>query len=88
MRDKLMPSVNYLQRLGPEHHDLIFEHSRWVFEQDTDIAFEVCSPPSISPALHSTNVIVDIYFRGGGASATICSGLPGDVGPSHLRTLC
>ncbi|KAI0768086.1 hypothetical protein BD413DRAFT_605556 [Trametes elegans] len=41
MRDKLMPTVNYLQRLGPEHLDQIFEHSRWVFEQDHDIAFEI-----------------------------------------------
>ncbi|KAI0635691.1 hypothetical protein C8Q77DRAFT_1277165 [Trametes polyzona] len=41
MRDKLMPTVNYLQRLGPEHLDQIFEHSRWVFEQDRDIAFEI-----------------------------------------------
>jgi hypothetical protein len=41
MRDKLMPSVNYLQRLGPEYLDLIFEHSRWVFEKDDNIAFEV-----------------------------------------------
>ncbi|KAI0833228.1 hypothetical protein BC628DRAFT_1342704 [Trametes gibbosa] len=39
--DKLMPTVNYLQRLGPEHLDQIFEHSRWVFEQDRDIAFEI-----------------------------------------------
>ncbi|KAI0649291.1 hypothetical protein C8Q79DRAFT_949834 [Trametes meyenii] len=41
MRDKLMPTVNYLQRLGPEHLDQIFEHSKWVFEQDHDIAFEI-----------------------------------------------
>ncbi|EMD34098.1 hypothetical protein CERSUDRAFT_141580 [Gelatoporia subvermispora B] len=41
MRDKLMPSVTYLQRLGPEHLDLIFECSRWVFEEDADIGFEI-----------------------------------------------
>ncbi|KAI0324590.1 hypothetical protein GY45DRAFT_1331365 [Cubamyces sp. BRFM 1775] len=41
IRDKLMPTVNYLQRLGPEHLDQIFEHSKWVFEQDRDIAFEI-----------------------------------------------
>ena len=40
-RDKLMPTVNYLQRLGPEHMDQIFEHSRWVFQHDRDIALEV-----------------------------------------------
>lgn len=41
MKEKLAPSVNYLQRLGPDYLELIFEYSRWVFEQDTDIAFEV-----------------------------------------------
>ncbi|KAL4243247.1 Vam6/VPS39/TRAP1 family protein [Abortiporus biennis] len=41
MRDKLMPSVQYLQRLGPEHLDQIFEYAHWVFEQDRDIAFEI-----------------------------------------------
>ncbi|KAH9945272.1 uncharacterized protein BXZ73DRAFT_86791 [Epithele typhae] len=41
MRDKLMPTVNYLQRLGPEHLEQIFGHSRWVFEQDRDTAFEI-----------------------------------------------
>lgn len=42
MRDKLMPLVNYLQRLGPEHINLVFEYARWVFDKDRDIAFEVC----------------------------------------------
>ncbi|KAJ3537551.1 hypothetical protein NM688_g6671 [Phlebia brevispora] len=41
VRDKLSPSVNYLQRLGREYLDLIFHYSRWVFEQDPDIAFEI-----------------------------------------------
>ena len=41
MKDRLMPSITYLQRLGPEHLNLIFEHSRWIFEQDVDIAFDV-----------------------------------------------
>ncbi|PIL35798.1 hypothetical protein GSI_02528 [Ganoderma sinense ZZ0214-1] len=40
-RDKLMPTVNYLQRLGSEHMDQIFEHSRWVFERNRDIALEI-----------------------------------------------
>lgn len=45
-----MPTVSYLQRLGAEHLDQIFGHSRWVFEHDRDIAFEVfldhSSPPN------------------------------------------
>lgn len=43
LRDKLMPSVTYLQRLGPEYLEQIFGAARWVFEQDADIAFEVCT---------------------------------------------
>ncbi|KDQ57202.1 hypothetical protein JAAARDRAFT_58670 [Jaapia argillacea MUCL 33604] len=39
--DKLMPSINYLQRLGPEYLDLIFESSRWIFAQDRDTAFQI-----------------------------------------------
>jgi Vam6/Vps39-like protein vacuolar protein sorting-associated protein 39 len=45
MRDKLQPSISYLQRLGPEYLEQIFKSSRWVFEQDRDIAFEVCYLP-------------------------------------------
>jgi hypothetical protein len=40
-RDKLMPSVSYLQKLGPEHLQQIFNSSRWIFELNGDIAFEV-----------------------------------------------
>ncbi|KAF8127072.1 hypothetical protein EV363DRAFT_1518382 [Boletus edulis] len=41
MRDKLGPSISYLQKLGPEYLDQIFESARWVFEQDREIAFEI-----------------------------------------------
>ncbi|KZT07657.1 uncharacterized protein LAESUDRAFT_742773 [Laetiporus sulphureus 93-53] len=41
MREKLTPSVNYLQRLGPEYLEEIFSSARWIFEQDADIAFEI-----------------------------------------------
>ncbi|TCD70216.1 Vacuolar morphoproteinsis protein 6 [Steccherinum ochraceum] len=41
MRDKLMPSVTYLQRLGPQYMDQIFESSHWIFEQDPEIGLEI-----------------------------------------------
>lgn len=41
--DKLMPSVYYLQKLGPEHLQQIFDSSRWIFDQDRDMAFQVNS---------------------------------------------
>ncbi|KIY43844.1 hypothetical protein FISHEDRAFT_67630 [Fistulina hepatica ATCC 64428] len=41
LRDKLQPSISYLQRLGPEYLPLIFEHATWIFEADRDMAFEI-----------------------------------------------
>lgn len=41
IRDKLSPTVSYLQKLGPEYLDQIFESARWVFSQDREIAFEI-----------------------------------------------
>lgn len=47
MRDKLGPSISYLQKLGPEYLDQIFESARWVFEQDREMAFEVCHDTTV-----------------------------------------
>ncbi|KAG8213472.1 hypothetical protein J3R82DRAFT_12007 [Butyriboletus roseoflavus] len=41
VRDKLGPSISYLQKLGPEYLDQIFESARWIFEQDREMAFEI-----------------------------------------------
>lgn len=41
MEDKLAPSIRYLQKLGPEHLQQIFESSRWIFDMDSDMAFEI-----------------------------------------------
>ena len=41
MEDKLDPSIRYLQKLGPEHVDQIFASSRWIFNLDPDMAFQV-----------------------------------------------
>ncbi|KAF9007557.1 hypothetical protein BDQ17DRAFT_1350883 [Cyathus striatus] len=38
---KLSPSISYLQKLGPEHIDQIFNSARWIFDQDVDMAFEI-----------------------------------------------
>lgn len=62
MRDKLGPSISYLQKLGPEYLDQIFESARWVFEQDRDMAFEVCPHVAFSAIcqLHDALFILDI----------------------------
>jgi len=54
MREKLRPTVTYLQKLGEEYMDQIFKYARWVFQQDRNIAFEVRSArwpvPEITPS--------------------------------------
>jgi len=39
--EKLGDTVRYLQKLGPDHLDVIFEASKWVFEQDKRAGLEV-----------------------------------------------
>lgn len=41
IEDKLRPSITYLQKLGPEYLDHIFQFSRWIFDQNVDMGFEV-----------------------------------------------
>lgn len=39
--DKVEPTVRYLQKLGSDHLDLIFESSEWIFEVDQNAGLEV-----------------------------------------------
>ncbi|KAG6884985.1 hypothetical protein C0993_006817 [Termitomyces sp. T159_Od127] len=41
VEDKLSPTIQYLQKLGPEHLQQIFESSRWVFAVDSNMAFDI-----------------------------------------------
>lgn len=41
MEDKLLPSILYLQKLGQEHLQLVFDTARWIFAEDANMAFEV-----------------------------------------------
>ncbi|PPR05963.1 hypothetical protein CVT24_004627 [Panaeolus cyanescens] len=41
MEDKLGPTIHYLQKLGPEYLDQIFKYARWVFETDSEMAFQI-----------------------------------------------
>lgn len=67
-QDKVEPSIRYLQKLGPEHLDHIFETSRWVFAEDEDMGLEVharCQLISTSLFFHAestlTNLTCQIY---------------------------
>ncbi|GAA6044405.1 hypothetical protein JCM8097_002743 [Rhodosporidiobolus ruineniae] len=39
--EKFGPMVRYLQKLGPEHVEVIYEASRWVFERDTEAGLQI-----------------------------------------------
>jgi len=41
MEDKLWPSIQYLQKLGSEYTDLVFNYSKWMFDVDSEMAFQV-----------------------------------------------
>ena len=51
MREKLQPTVAYLQKLGEEYIDQTFKYARWVFQQDQNIAFEVGSTHRFAPEI-------------------------------------
>ncbi|KAH8118200.1 vacuolar sorting protein 39 domain 1-domain-containing protein [Phellopilus nigrolimitatus] len=41
IEDRIRPTVSYVQKLGPEYLDQIFEATRWVFEINPDAAFDI-----------------------------------------------
>ncbi|KAI0067184.1 hypothetical protein BV25DRAFT_1959388 [Artomyces pyxidatus] len=59
MRDKLGPSISYLQRLSPEYIDQVFKHSRWVFEQDPDIAFDIFTSEEVELPRHQVATFLE-----------------------------
>jgi Vam6/Vps39-like protein vacuolar protein sorting-associated protein 39 len=41
MKDKLGPSITYLQRLSPEYLDTIFQYAKWILNENSEMALEV-----------------------------------------------
>ncbi|QRV74951.1 vacuolar protein-sorting-associated protein 39 [Ceratobasidium sp. AG-Ba] len=39
--DKYEPTIRYLQKLGPEYQELVFQSARWIFEAKPDMAFDI-----------------------------------------------
>jgi hypothetical protein len=63
MRDKLDPSISYLRKLGPEYINQVLESSRWIFETDRHMAFEVILVHMYSRLLLTTICLIqDIYI--------------------------
>ncbi|KAJ7671538.1 hypothetical protein DFH06DRAFT_118208 [Mycena polygramma] len=70
IEDKLMPSIYYLQKLGPEHLDEIFASSRWIFETDSSIAFQIFTSedvelprPAVADYLESIDPLLCIRYH-------------------------
>jgi hypothetical protein len=47
MKDRLGPSIAYLQILSPEYLDTIFQHSKWILNENAEMALEVSSAMDI-----------------------------------------
>lgn len=47
MKDRLGPSISYLQRLSPEYMDTIFQYSKWILNENSEMALEVSSAVDI-----------------------------------------
>ncbi|KAJ7760728.1 hypothetical protein DFH07DRAFT_430267 [Mycena maculata] len=69
MEDKLSPSIYYLQKLGPEHLDEIFASARWIFEQDSVMAFQIFTSedaelprPAVADYLESIDPLLCIRY--------------------------
>ncbi|KLO10830.1 hypothetical protein SCHPADRAFT_906559 [Schizopora paradoxa] len=41
VEEKVRPTITYIQKLGPEYLDQIFDASRWIYKQDTSKVLEV-----------------------------------------------
>ena len=41
IEDKIRPTVSYVQNLGPEYLDQVFEAARWIFKLKSESVFEV-----------------------------------------------
>jgi len=47
IKDRLGPSITYLQRLSPEYLDTIFQYSKWILNENAEMALEVSSAMDI-----------------------------------------
>jgi len=62
MKDKLWPSITYLQRLSPEYLDTIFQYSKWILNENPEMALEIFTseevelpPQQVANFLESVN---------------------------------
>ncbi|RDB25711.1 Vam6/Vps39-like protein [Hypsizygus marmoreus] len=64
VEDKLSPTIQYLQKLGPEHLQQIFESARWIFETDPDTAFLIFTSEDVElPRQEVSDYLADIDPR-------------------------
>ncbi|KAF8486196.1 hypothetical protein DFH94DRAFT_623079 [Russula ochroleuca] len=58
MKDKLGPSISYLQRLSPEYLDTIFQYSKWILNENAEMALEIFTSEEVElPPQHVANFL-------------------------------
>ncbi|TFK62037.1 hypothetical protein BDN72DRAFT_933557 [Pluteus cervinus] len=69
MEEKLMPSIIYLQKLGPEYLNQIFQSSKWLLEQDANMAFNIFTSedvelprPAVTDFLEGIDIAICIRY--------------------------
>ncbi|KAH9998803.1 hypothetical protein BJV74DRAFT_883060 [Russula compacta] len=61
MKDKLGPSIAYLQRLGPEFLDTIFQCSKWILNENAEMALEIFTSDEVElPQQHVANFLESV----------------------------
>jgi len=61
VKDRLVPSITYLQRLSPDYMDTVFQYSRWIFDENTEMALEIfTSEEAELPPQHVANFLESV----------------------------
>ncbi|KAI0303616.1 CNH domain-containing protein [Multifurca ochricompacta] len=61
VKDRLGPSIAYLQRLGPEYLDTVFQYSRWILDESSEMALEIFNSEETDlPPQHVANFLESV----------------------------
>ncbi|KAH9177407.1 hypothetical protein EDB89DRAFT_1542390 [Lactarius sanguifluus] len=64
VKDRLVPSITYLQRLTPEYMDTVFQHSRWIFDENAEMALEIFTSEEMElPPQHVASFLENVNSK-------------------------
>lgn len=61
VEEKVGPTVRYLQKLGADHLNVIFESSRWVFDVDRKAGLDVSAALCLFSSTQPTSSLLQIF---------------------------